>query len=473
MAKMERRRLKRKEKNGFVREKAKKMSRDTRVVNLLVSAIEELNGSHIARESAERHEWPEYPPEVRGGAHAAAEHTAHSARSARRARNERNEAGIAGVVAVVIDGGSSTCKVGFAGEDAPLSIFPTVVARPRIRSGRGRPNEIDEDEVLVGDEGARHALTSDYTCHYPVSRGIVTNWDDMERIWHHAFYSELRVAPEDHPVLLTESPLNPRANREKMTQIMFETFGVPAIQIATSARLALHASGRITGIVIESGDSVTHTVPFYKGHMIPHAVMRLDAGGRDVTAFLAKLLAERGHALTSSTTVEREVVRIKEELCYVASDFDEEIKLAPVSPDLKRDHELTDGTVVTIGSERFLCAELLFRPAFACIDQMGIHQTAYTSIMKCDVKIRRDLYGNAVLAGGNTLFPGIDVRMQKELTELALIPVRVKVVAQRERAPLSWKGGSILASLDSFQWISKAEYDESGQDPSVVHRKCL
>jgi actin-related protein len=409
-------------------------------------------------------------------AHAAAEHSARSARSARGARDVRNEArsarsarsaGSAGVVAVVIDSGSSTCKVGLAGEEAPRSIFPTVVARPRVRSGRGRPNEIDEDQVFVGDEAAQ--LTSDYTCHYPVSRGIVTNWDDMERIWRYAFYSELRVAPEDHPVLLTEPPLNPRGNRDKMTRIMFETLGVPAIQIATSARLALHASGRITGIVIESGDSVTHTVPFYEGHMIARAVLRLDVGGRDVTAFLAKLLAERGYALTS--TVEREVVRIKEDLCYVASDFVEELKSASVYSDLETPYKMPDGTVVTIGSERFRCAELLFRPALACIDQVGIHQAAYASVMKCDVDFRNDLYRNVVLAGGNTMFPGIEVRMQKELAELAPIPVRVKVVAPRERASLSWKGGSILASLDSFQWISKAEYDESG--PSVVHRKCL
>jgi actin len=425
---------------------------------LLVGAIEELNGHMVGGSSAP----PPTPPRgaaepVEGTAtvNAAAEHTAQSARSARSA----------GVVPVVIDSGSSTCKVGFAGEDAPLSIFPSIVARPRVRSGG--------ETVFVGDEAAQRALSRNYTCHYPVSRGIVTNWDNMERIWHHAFYSELRVAPEDHPVLLTEPPLNPRGNREKMTQIMFETFGVPAIQIATSARLALHASGRSTGIVIESGDSVTHTVPFYKGHMIARAVLRLDVGGRDVTAFLAKLLAERGYALTSSTTVEREVVRIKEELCYVAEDFEDEIKLASVSSDLETPYEMPDDTVVTIGSERFRCAELLFRPALACIDQVGIHQAADTSIMKCEVKIRKDLYRNVVLAGGNTMFPGIEGRMQKELTELAPIAVQVKVVAQRERAPLSWKGGSILASLDSFQWISKAEYDESGQDPSVVHRKCF
>lgn len=369
--------------------------------------------------------------------------------------------------AVIIDNGSGMCKAGIAGDDAPRATFPSIVGRPKMP---GIMVGMDQKDTYVGEEA--QAKRGVLTLKYPIEHGIITNWDDMEKIWHHCFFNELRVTPEEHSAHLTEAPMNPKQNREKMTQILFETFGVPTFYVSIQAVLSLYASGRTTGIVLDSGDGVTHTVPIYEGYNLPHAIQRIDLAGRDLTDYMVKLLSEVGQSFASSA--EREIVRdIKEKLAYVALDFEAEMKTYSESSANDKTYELPDGQTVNVGNQRFRCPEALFSPLKIGKEFSGVHELTFQSIMKCDVDVRKDLYGNIVLSGGTTMFPGIAERLNKEMVAQAPSTMKIKVIAPPERKYSVWIGGSILSSLSTFQtmWITKAEYDESG--PGIVHRKCF
>eukprot|EP00455_Lapot_gusevi_P021511 TRINITY_DN22557_c0_g1_i7.p1 TRINITY_DN22557_c0_g1~~TRINITY_DN22557_c0_g1_i7.p1 ORF type:complete len:267 (-),score=57.82 TRINITY_DN22557_c0_g1_i7:423-1223(-) len=266
-----------------------------------------------------------------------------------------------------------------------------------------------------------------------------------------------------------------------MTHIMFETFHTPALYVAMQPVLSLFASGLTTGVVLDSGEGVSRAVPIYEGHALPHAVSCLDMAGRKLTEYMAKLLAERDRAFTfvaehgrvlASNADYDTVHDIKEKLCYVALDFELELKAAQ-SSSIEKSYELPDGRVLSIDHERVRCPEALFQPSLMGLQGDGIHQAIYNSIMKCDVDLHQDLYANTLLSGGTTLFTGLAERMTKELRALAPSTMRVKVIAPPERKYTAWIGGSIFAWMSTFpqRWISKQEYDEAG--PSIVHRKCF
>ena len=245
----------------------------------------------------------------------------------------------------------------------------------------------DKKEYFVGaDAEAKRKVLK---LNHPIDRGIVNNWDDMEKIWGHIFTNELRAAPEEHNVMLTEAIMNPKENREKMAQIMFETFNVPGLYIALQPPLVLYASNKFTGIVLELGEGVSQFCPILDGYQVPFTGERIDFGGKDLSDYMAKILVDTGKRFT--TVGEKMIAKtIKEKTCYVALDFDDEIK--SVEP---FDYELPDGTHLIIKDQRIRCPEILFQ------SENNIAQKCYDSIQKCDFDVRKDFYNCIILSGGS------------------------------------------------------------------------
>jgi actin, other eukaryote len=369
---------------------------------------------------------------------------------------------------VIIDNGSGMVKAGFAGEDAPRAVFPAIVGYPKHASTMQGINQKSE---YIGDEAMQKRGVLELQ--YPIANGIVGSWEDMEKVWHHTFFNELRVTPEECAgVLLTEAPRNPKENREKMTSIMFETFQVKNMYIGIQAVLSLYAAGRTTGLVCDSGDGVTHTVPVFEGFSIPHAIERMEIAGRVVTDWMQKLLLEAGESFTSSA--ELEIVRdIKEKLCYVASDYTTELAESNDSSAKDQQYTLPDKRVITVpGSVRMSGPELLFKPELNGKSCKSIHGLTWKSVTASDVDVRKDLCKNIILSGGTTMYEGLADRLKAELVSLAPPGAEIRIVASPDRKYAVWKGGSTLASLSTFasSWITAEDYQEYGA--AIVHRKC-
>ncbi|XP_038071385.1 actin, muscle-like [Patiria miniata] len=376
-----------------------------------------------------------------------------------------------GVRAVVIQSGSFSCKAGFAGEDFPSAVFPCVVGKPRFK---GITPGVGHKASFVGHEALKRR--SVLSLKSPIERGLVRDWDGLEKVWHHTFDNELRVPSEDHPVLLTEVPLSSNESREKMAQIMFETFNVPAFYLANQAKLSMCSSGRLTGMVVHVGHGVSYAVPVSEGFALKHATLRQDLAGQDLTEYLSDMLFARG--LISKSAADSELAReIKEQMCRLALNFQPEMARLASDPSLAKDYRLPDSKVITVSKEQLQCPEALLRPLVMGINAPGLCQLAVDSIEKCESSLREDMYANIVLSGGSSLFPGLADRLKLEverhLEQSTTGAPEVNIVAPPDRRYSSWMGGAILPTLPTFRhiWVSRQEYQESG--PGIVHQKCL
>eukprot|EP01084_Bolivina_argentea_P137194 241635_1 len=378
-------------------------------------------------------------------------------------------------VGIVIDNGSRQTKAGFAGDDSPRAIFPSIIGKSKYPPAIGGVGLLCGKKIYAGCEAESLSIVKPT---YPIVNGIVANWDNMEKLWYYTFYDELRVQPEEHEVLLTEAQLNPRANNTKMIQVLFETFNVPSLYISKPAFLALAALGRSSGVVVDIGDGVSTTTSYeysdeWPIHCEPKGISRINFAGKDLTRYLAKLLADKAYYFRKSR--ELEIVRdMKEKLCYCPLNYAHEMHT-----DIGANYELPDGKVITIDSETIQCPEVLFQPPTdtrsfitpGMWDMETPQQAVYNTIMaaSCD-NVRKDLCRNIVLCGGTTMLKGFAERLQMEIRNFAETPNNLfsnaKVIAPPNRKYSVWIGGSILASLSTHKdvFVTKNEYDEYGPD---------
>jgi len=373
---------------------------------------------------------------------------------------------------IVCDNGTGFVKCGYAGSNFPAHIFPSMIGRPLMRYEEEFKN-VELKDIMVGDECSLHRSMLEIS--YPVENGIVQDWKGMVNLWDYTFHQRLKIDPKEHKILLTEPPMNPRENQKKMLQTMFETYHFEAAKVSIQAMLVLYAQGLLTGVVVDSGDGVTHIVPVWEGICPPTLIKRLNVAGRHMTRYLIKLLQVRGYAFNRSADFET-VRQIKEQFCYVGHDLEVESRLALETTVLMQSYTLPDGRVIKLGRERYEAAEVLFKPSLIDVEGDGVHEMLFNMIQDADIDLRPAFYKHIVLSGGSTMYPGLPSRLEKEMRRLYLEKVlkndkkklskfKLRIEDPPRRKHMVFLGGSVLADIMKDRpefWISKAEWSEHG-----------
>lgn len=358
---------------------------------------------------------------------------------------------------IIIDNGTGFCKAGFGEEEGPRIIESSIVGYPK------------NDESMFGSDG-KEFFVGGYAesrkgilkFNYPISRGINFDWDDLRKIYS-CIFTSLCVDLVDHNIMITEPIMNPKRNREKLAQIMFEDFNASGLYFEKQPILSLYHNGKFTGFAIDSGEGLTQFTPIWEGYSLSQGFKKLDLGGEDVTNYMLNSLNDIGaNFSTNDDNNEKKIVEaIKEKACYVALNFTEELKSCKPF-----NYELPDGNEIIVENQRIKCIELLFQPSNIEKKGDGLPKICYDLIQKCNINVKKDLYNNICLCGGNTMFNGFAERFKKEIKDLVPKSMKeeIKVIASNERKFSTWIGGSVLSTLSSFKskWITKKDYEENG-----------
>lgn len=379
---------------------------------------------------------------------------------------------------VVIDLGTGFLKVGLSNSTTPDFLLPNTVGRPILRSDESFSKQKIKD-IMICDETTPVRQYLDLTL--PVEHGVVTNWDDETLVLDYIFKNKLQIENKDHPILITEAPMNPIDNRKKMCEVFFETLGFPALQVSPQALLVLYAQGLVTGVVVDSGDGVTHIMPIAETCLLPHCVGRMNIAGRDITEHMVKLLTLRGYPFhkTSDFDVVRE---IKEKLCFISADIKADRKLANETTAYVVPYTLPDSRLIKVSGERFEAPEVLFNPSALGYEGEGLSEMVFQTIMKTDIDLRKRFFESIVISGGTTMFPGMSTRLTNDIRKLVkdrilggdekkLGSYKIHVEDPPNRRFLVYLGATVLANLSqgkSNMWATSQDWKE---DPNTVIKR--
>jgi len=389
---------------------------------------------------------------------------------------------------VVLDSGSGYLKVGFSGEDAPRAVLPTVVANTTIDEARDDEHAVGVDpgaaqrksQAFFGDEAlSQHGATMTR----PVQRGQVVmqqpSKDALESLWEHTWRNVLGVEQEELPVLIADTlPLGQASypSRQWTAEVMFEKLKVKSLAIFNTAVLSLFSTGQTRGLVIESGEGITQAVPVFEGYAIPHAIFKMQIAGQDITAKVQqRMMEEHGQEYASNFTV---MQQLKEKVCTVASSYSAAMKGPDSVDEEAKSFELPDGKIIQVSKAiRTGSAEVLFGEGDA--SAQSLQKICNEAIATCDMDFRQELVGSIVVAGGTSMLPGLAPRLKSELeatlaSSLPDLSRQVDVCVDSQRRHAAWIGGSMFASLSTFDQvaITKQEYEEGKADVrSLIARK--
>ena len=362
---------------------------------------------------------------------------------------------------IVIDMGSGLMKVGFGGEDGPRNIFNSIVGIPKMA---GLKVGMEQKERYVAEEAISNAEFMNF--YNPIQRGEVVDWDKFETLMHYLLYSQIEVVPEDISVLITETPLSSKKNRAKISELLFEKFNVQRCHIANSSMLGLFSYGKSSGIVVDSGYNITSTVPVYEGFPLVYASQKINLGGEDISNKLFDVVKDKVDKTYKTIKGKLLAEDIKDKLCFISMNINQEEKV-------DKKYILPDAKELPMGNELYQVNEILFNPGDNP-ELKSVTNMVVDSLNLCDDDVKKDINESICLIGGTSLMKNFPERLKLELSEVKDFGM-YNMTPNPERQFSAWIGGSIMISLDNFQylWVTKEEFDENGKSLVAIDSKCF